>query len=1086
MFFNYKVEKIIKPFGRGNTRIDLVRDEESGRKYIRKRIRNLDTPLQRAMFDKETNALTKLRNCKNIVFQYDAKIGVINGVTEGWMHLEYIMGDILRKEAYQYHTIKQKLSIVKQLISATATIHAANIIHRDINPTNIMVTDAQITIIDFGICKILGETNRETTNRLATNLYAAPEIAYHSENASERSDMYSLGATILYLFTKKEPPLPHEIEREISITSGIDPQLKDILIKMTAVNPEDRYQDMYEVDIAMEPLYERYLKNDEIFRIQISSDMIERLRLANMVLKTTPLNELLRNEMPSNFSNCHAIYKKTNTDKEVIERFVFDGRHYSLICAYSEEHDCFVADDFSRLYDNKRIQHKQQYMETNGNFHFSTNSRFLVIKNNSFLLRNRIIDFSNDTLSSQNIDREYASKYGVWESYIDTIIAAKKERSYRFPYEKIEHVGNKINLFLEDSVPFDSEKLAEGDAFIFEHKPSKHKTEPVFLGTFASYNASAKIVSMEAPLKKSKVHPPQSGIAIKDYYSEIAQYKKQGYALSEFIHQEMPSVGNMKAIFSGLIEPDLFKYKISKYYDKKLDDSQRMAVDKAMHAQDIFLVQGPPGTGKTNVIVEIVRQMLKQHSSIATQYGKILIVAQAHAAVDKLLEDLDDYVKEVRAIRVGEAKNLSRLAKEKYGIDVLKQQWIYEVATNATRKLGQLLQEYRVEQSDFNEYYKAVETERLLTSTRQEVDTARIIIAAFCESYNLDPNGQILERLRIVQNWINQVGEKDDLIEYYVKNATIIVGTCAGFLGNGLQIYLQNTVFDCVIVDEAAKATIPELMLSLVKAKKAIMVGDHNQLPPVFEEDAFLDMDTRALNVEQLKEAGFKRLYEVLEHSRQKLTTQYRMHPTIGSMISLVFYEGDIQNGVSAQDRKVEINPFGKDAIVWISTSNSPVASRHERKSSNVSTSYANPYEVSIVMQILRKLDMTTSEKRYSVGVITPYRDQLELLRRDFDSILLKNISVDINTVDAFQGSQRDIIIYSTVRSINGSNIGFLKEEARLNVSLSRARSLLLIVGDMDCLYNAKGAKFKDIIDYMKENSSNCSIIDYHKELFQC
>ena len=135
---------------------------------------------------------------------------------------------------------------------------------------------------------------------------------------------------------------------------------------------------------------------------------------------------------------------------------------------------------------------------------------------------------------------------------------------------------------------------------------------------------------------------------------------------------------------------------------------------------------------------------------------------------------------------------------------------------------------------------------------------------------------------------------------YIIKSTVIIAGTCTGFVSNRI---IRDVEFDYVIVDEAAKATFPELAVSLNRAHKIILVGDHQQLPPVLDTE-IIKNNKEKLNEESLSQGIFERMYNMFpEENKHRLTIQYRMHPTIGTLISHVFYNDEIQNGVEAKDR---------------------------------------------------------------------------------------------------------------------------------------------------------------------------------------
>ena len=284
---------------------------------------------------------------------------------------------------------------------------------------------------------------------------------------------------------------------------------------------------------------------------------------------------------------------------------------------------------------------------------------------------------------------------------------------------------------------------------------------------------------------------------------------------------------------------------------------------------------------------------------------------------------------------------------------------------------------------------------------------------------------------------------------------------------------IRDVEFDYVIVDEAAKATFPELAVSLNKAHKIILVGDHQQLPPVLDTEIIRN-NKEKLDEEGLAQGFFERMYNMFpEDNKHRLTIQYRMHPTIGTLISHVFYNDEIQNGVEAQDRELCIEGYEGIAIEWISTSKYSTKERYEKEfDNNGKKSYQNYLERNIVERKLLELD-SKLVKRTKVAVITGYGSQKYILQTMVKQHSFKHIEVDVDTVDAFQGSQKDIILYSTVRSSgNKYGIGFLKSEARINVAFSRARCLLIIVGDMKFLdnYKIRGNKFPEIIKYITES----------------
>lgn len=200
--------------GDTNSVVHLVKEANADNLYVRKVIFGIEQPLYQGIFLREVQALYKLNNCDNIVkiishrnmVYTDAATKVKERV--GCIFLEYISGETLAKTNISRLTSKQKFKIIKQLLSAIETAHYNGIIHRDINPNNIMIDDnGDVKVIDFGICKIKQMVNSATVFRMGTNSYSAPEVHLHSQNATEQSDLYSIGAVIYYLFTGEQPPV---------------------------------------------------------------------------------------------------------------------------------------------------------------------------------------------------------------------------------------------------------------------------------------------------------------------------------------------------------------------------------------------------------------------------------------------------------------------------------------------------------------------------------------------------------------------------------------------------------------------------------------------------------------------------------------------------------------------------------------------------------------------------------------------------------------------------------------------------------------------------------------------------------------
>ena len=350
-----------------------------------------------------------------------------------------------------------------------------------------------------------------------------------------------------------------------------------------------------------------------------------------------------------------------------------------------------------------------------------------------------------------------------------------------------------------------------------------------------------------------------------------------------------------------------------------------------------------------------------------------------------------------------------------------------------------------------------------------------------------DPANLELQRIqdlrRTLTDWTRVVGLTQDFQELIGKSSRVVAATClfSGKRKAGTQ--LGEAGFDWAIIDEAGRATVPEVLIPIVQSERAILVGDERQLPPMVED--MTGGETGASSEEHsLDTSLFQTLVEQVEESEwdflATLSTQNRMYPAIGNLISSVFYEGRLENGDRTRSRQFPFD-WMPAPVTWISTS--MTANRAE---SRIGESFANSAEADVVLELLAKLEEKSRERRRrpSVAVISGYSAQVELLttRVDVeDEERWRNIQIEIATVDSFQGRECDVVVYTTVRSNADQRIGFLKDRRRINVALSRARDLLVIVGDGYMMESATiGAElnpFASVLNHIRSHPGECTII---------
>lgn len=330
---------------------------------------------------------------------------------------------------------------------------------------------------------------------------------------------------------------------------------------------------------------------------------------------------------------------------------------------------------------------------------------------------------------------------------------------------------------------------------------------------------------------------------------------------------------------------------------------------------------------------------------------------------------------------------------------------------------------------------------------------------------------------KISQDWCQRIGRgSDEFTGAFLSRCKVVGATCIGVAAKG---EVSDAEFDWVIIDEAGRSTHPELIVPMVRGRKIVLVGDHKQLPPIIDSDLQNDLlDEVDVTREELETSLFEELIGPTL-AKLPLQVQYRMHPAISDLISHCFYEDSLKSGKDVGKLKHGLD-WASTPVIWLDTSK-----QKNRQEKQVGTSFENLLEVHQISKILDRIEAELASKNLtkSVGVIAGYMAQKRLLRRQLkDASRWRHLQLEIDTVDAYQGREMDFIIYSIVRSNAERKIGFLKDMRRLNVALSRAHELLLIVGDRSTAEMAsighQSNPFYDVANHIKVHHNECSFQD--------
>ena len=439
-----------------------------------------------------------------------------------------------------------------------------------------------------------------------------------------------------------------------------------------------------------------------------------------------------------------------------------------------------------------------------------------------------------------------------------------------------------------------------------------------------------------------------------------------------------------------------------------LNSVQEQAVNKVLRAKDVAIVHGPPGTGKTTTLVEAIYETLRREN-------QVLVCAQSNMAVDWISEQLVD--RGVNVLRIGNP-------------------------TKVNDKMLSFTYERRfADHPDYPQLWSIRETIRKLRQNRNRRRD---------EGFH-----QKVERLK------SRATELEIRINAQLfGEARVIASTLTGSANR----LLSGQKFGTLFIDEAAQALEPACWIAIRKASRVILAGDHCQLPPTVKSIAALRGGLGTTLME--------RIVKQKPETVTLLKTQYRMNEQIMRFSSDWFYGGMIEAAPQVRFRGILDldNP-----MTWIDTS--AVAGKEEF----VGESFGriNRAEADMTLDVLQEYftrigKARVLEERIDVGVISPYRAQVQLLRRlirkkEFFKPYRGLISV--NTVDGFQGQERDVIVISLVRANADGQIGFLSDLRRMNVAITRARMKLMIMGDVPTM--TRHPFYRKLYDFIMENQTH-------------
>lgn len=488
-------------------------------------------------------------------------------------------------------------------------------------------------------------------------------------------------------------------------------------------------------------------------------------------------------------------------------------------------------------------------------------------------------------------------------------------------------------------------------------------------------------------------------------YREMEKAQKRIAAVEEGRQLELKEIlyGGQKAAFNKAIPVN----------DPELNESQNIALNNILSANDVAVIHGPPGTGKTTTLVKAIVHTLKTEK-------QVLVCAPSNAAVDLLVEKLDQAG--ISVVRIGHPARVEESILSKT-VDA------------------------QISQSP---HYRDIK------HLRKKAEEFRRLAGKYKRNFGKAERQQRKLLYQEASRYLNDA----DMLEHIIlaslfSERQVIACTLVGSANQ----FLKGKTFSTVFIDEAAQALEPACWIPILKSERVVMAGDHHQLPPTIKSP------------EAARQGLSKTLFAKCMENQQVdklLQTQYRMHEKIMGFSSAYFYENHLRADNSVADKLLVEN---EEPLLYIDTAG---CGYHEQLNKE-SKSLENKEEAELLLKhlwlYLEKISLERiMAENIQTGVISPYRAQASFLREQVIADLnwrpyLPYLTID--TVDAFQGRERDVMYISMVRSNTTGEIGFLKDIRRMNVAMTRARMKLVMIGDSATLGNFPF--YQQFLDYIHE-----------------
>ncbi len=515
-------------------------------------------------------------------------------------------------------------------------------------------------------------------------------------------------------------------------------------------------------------------------------------------------------------------------------------------------------------------------------------------------------------------------------------------------------------------------------------------------------------ISVLTYVEKEDVEDFYSGHSGLEIIYDDKSYQVMKSAIRQVMDSKNESVQVLRKAFISQSLPDNRIYGEDSAFiisGSTLNLSQKKALEIALSSRYLSIIHGPPGTGKTTTLVALTKTILQKEK-------KILVCASSNNAVDLLASRL--HLEGLRVLRIGNVTRIHDDLVDLTLIEKLRNHPDWNTIKKIKIQADQILRTASKYKRSFTPEDKA-ERKRLKK-----------------ESYDL-------------RSWSREL--EDRLSDEILSNTQVIATT----LISASHPQIQKMVFETVIIDEASQALEAECWNAILKGKRVILAGDHLQLPPTVKS-------------QEAMQKGFDKtildfMTDKIEES-SLLTVQYRMNDTILGFSNRQFYKGMLESFPTNKNISL---PNDDLPLVFIDTAGCGFDEILNPKQK----SYKNEGEYFILREyILKKHEILAGAE---IGIISPYAEQVRYVSDEIEKEpAFIGLNLEVNTIDGFQGQEKDVIFISLVRSNDKSELGFIKDNRRLNVAMTRARKKLVIIGDSATIGNHP--LYNELLNHIEKN----------------